>query len=137
MNGNLLIKKTAGQSLDTFVGALTNLIGCREWQQRQSSNYVEERYFRCFVLGLEITVAIADDSEFKNYDFLLCLIPESGCRDAVLDGVADCVARKIAQHGYEVVRPFDIGHSGSGGMRYRLNPIEGTKPRERVIAEEI
>jgi len=138
MNGNLLIKKTDSQSLDMFVATLPDVIGCQKWEERHSSNYVEERYFRCFVLGLEITVAIADDAEFKNYDFWLCLLPEPGCghHTNLMDGIADCVARKLAQHGHEVVRSYDIGRSGSGGMVYRLNPAEGAKPRERVVIEE-
>ncbi len=69
MTGNLLIKKVKGQSLDTFVVALSDVIGCDRWEQRESSNYVEDRYFRCFVLGLEITASIADSSEFPEYDF--------------------------------------------------------------------
>jgi hypothetical protein len=134
----LLIKGSQDQLLDTFVADLSHTIGCSQWEQRQSSNYVEERYFRCFALGLEITAAIADDSEFQNYDFWLCIEPEVG-RNAdkvFLAGLAECVAWKLALHGYEILRPHD-SRKGSGGLIYRLNPDENAKPRERVVTEEI
>jgi hypothetical protein len=97
---------------------------------------VEARYFRCSVLGLEVTVAIADSAEFKDYDF--CILSPASCRgcEAFLDGLADCVARKLAVHGYEVVRPFDFGRVGKGGMLYQLDPGAHEKPSGQVITKE-
>ena len=63
---DLLIKKTEGQLLDAFVGALRDFLGCDRWEERESVNYVEARYFRCSVLGLEVTVAIADSAGLKT-----------------------------------------------------------------------
>jgi hypothetical protein len=77
---DLLIKKTEGQLLDAFVGALRDFLGCDRWEERESVNYVEARYFRCSVLGLEVTVAIADSAEFKDYDFWLYFEPDASCR---------------------------------------------------------
>ena len=138
MNGNLLIKNSQKQSLDAFVVILPKVIGCDGWEQRQSSNYVEERYFRRAVLGLEITVAIADDSGFQDYQFSLWLKPISPCtaETSFVDGLADCVARQFAGCGYEVLCPHD-SRQGSGGIIYRLNPDEGAKLREKVVKEEI
>ncbi len=84
-------------------------------------------------------MALADDDEFKDFRFWLCFQSEPGCRgdEPFLDGLADCVSRKLVQRGCEVVRPFDMGRVGSGGIVYRLNPDSGAKPRERVLTEEI
>lgn len=134
----LLIKKTPQQSLDTFVASLAEAIGCDRWEQRQSSHYVEERYFRCLVLGLEIIAAIADYASYPDYQFCLWFQPTGLCaaEKSFLDGLADCAARQFAVRGYEVLRPHN-NRQGSGGVLYRLNPDEGAKPRERVVAEEI
>ena len=139
MNSNLLVKGDSKQSLGAFVGSLSQSIGQMNWEERQSSNYVEERYFRSFVLGLELTAALADDNEFKDFEFWLCLQPEPGCRgdEPFLDGLGDCVARKLAQQGYQVIRPFNIGRAGAGGMVYRRNPEPNAKPRDRVLIEEV
>jgi hypothetical protein len=139
MNSNILIKANATESLEAFVASLSGSLGPAQWEERKSSNYLGERYYRSFILGLELTVALTDDEEFKDFRFWLCFQSEPGCRgdEPFLDGLADCVARKLVQRGCEVVRPFDMGRIGSGGMVYRLNPHFAAKPRERVLTEEI
>lgn len=138
MLGELLIKKQSGQSLDGFIVGLSALIGCEKWEQRQSSNYVGERYYRCAVLGLEITAAVADDAEFADYDFWLTLeargvVPGD---KAFLAGMADWVARVMAVGGYEVLRPLEPGRAGSGAVLYRGNP-SAANLLGRVITEDV
>jgi hypothetical protein len=132
MNGNIYIKKKANQSLDAFVCDLATALGCAQWERRQSSNYVEERYFRCSALGIEVIAAIADSSDFDEYDFWLFLEPRAGYGTdrSFLDGVADCIAWRLATFGYTVVRPYELG-----SMLYR--PSNGGSPRENVITEEV
>jgi hypothetical protein len=60
MNSNLLIKGDSKQPLDAFVSSLAKSIGQANWEERQSSSNVEEWYFRSFVLGVELTAALAD-----------------------------------------------------------------------------
>jgi len=126
MAGDLLIKKTGGQSLDAFVGEFTERLGCGPFEERESSNYLDERYFRCFALGLEITVAAADDDEFGDYDFWVSFEPEGGCSgdEGFLVGLTDCAARKLALCGHQVVRPLDFGRADSGAVLYRSNPLK-------------
>ncbi len=139
MIGNLLIKKTGSQLLDAFVAEFSERLGCSHFEERESSNYVDERYFRCFTLGLEITVAKADSAEFADYDFWVCFEPESGCSSDqdFLDGLTDCVARKLVLCGHQVVRPLDFSRVDSGAVLYRPNPFKAAAPRERVITEEL
>jgi hypothetical protein len=139
MCAQLLIQTFEDVSLDKFVSNLSPLICFRNWEQRFSSNYAEERYFRCLTLGLEITAAIADDSEFKDYHYSLHFEPEASCKGDIefCDGLADCVARKLALSGFVVLRSLDFSRVGSGAVIYRSNPTEGTKPRDRVVTEEI
>jgi hypothetical protein len=90
---NLLIKKKfEDETLDSFVKNLEKSIGGIRWEERESSNFAEDRYFRCFSLGLEVTVAVADFAEFRNYDFWLYFDPEVDCRidQQFLAGVSDC-----------------------------------------------
>src|SRR6476660_9968099 len=114
----LIKKKQVTQTLDEFIKALPSLIGCGPWEERESSNYPpENRYFRCFAVGLEILACVADDSEFGEYDFHLHLKPEFRRSDAeFLFELADGVARKLVVSGYEVLRPFDSSRSGQGGL---------------------
>lgn len=139
MFGNLLIKKAEGQSLDAFVGELSERLGCGRFEQRQSSNYLDERYFTTSILGVAIEVARADEAEFQEYDFWLCFQPDGVHVDeeSFFDGLADCAARKLALLGYQIVRPLNFGRAKGGAIAYRSNPTKGVGLRERVITEEV
>jgi len=136
---DLLIKKRqATQTLDEFIKALPSLLGCGPWEQRESSNYPpENRYFRCLALGLEVLVCVADDSEFREYDFNLHLAEFWRSGSEFLFELADCIARKLVVSGYEVLRPFDSSRSGQGGLRYSFDPTAGTMPWQQVITQNI
>ena len=137
---DLLIKKRqATQTLDEFIKALPKVLGCGPWEQRESSNYPpENRYFRCFALGLEILACVADDSQFRDYDFGLHMEAEFWRSDSeFLFELADCVARKLVVNGYEVLRPFDSSRSGQGGIRYRFDPTAGPMLWQQVSTDEV
>src|SRR3974390_1139004 len=139
MFGNLFIRSNRNQSLDAFVEDLAKQLGCGQFEERQSSNYVNERYFRCSALGIAVEVALADESEFEAYQFWLCFQPDGVHVDdkSFFDGLADCVARKLVTSGWEVVRPLSFGRAGGGAIAYRRNPAENCGLRERVLVEEI
>ena len=138
MNGELLVRGKEGESLDLFVAGLPVLIGCGPWQERESSNYPEGRYYRCAVLGLGATASKSDDNEFSDYDFQLYFDPEFfRAETSFLAELADCVARKLVISGYQVVRPFDSAHPGKGGLVYRFDPIAGKLPWEQVVTQRV
>jgi hypothetical protein len=139
MNGELLIRKPGHEleSLDVFVCGLPQLLGCGPWEERESMNYVEERYYCCFVLGLRATASIADDSELPDYRFRLYLQPQYNRSNTdFLSDLADCIARTLVINGYEVVRPFDSSRVGQGGLVYRSDPAAAKMPWEQVVTNE-
>jgi hypothetical protein len=139
MVADLAIKTADTQSLDAFVASLRRLIGCEHWEERQSSNYVEERYYRCFVLRIEITAAIADSVGFDDSQFWLHFAPSADLaeNDRTLQGMADRVARTLALHSYEVIRPHDMLRTGGLATLYQLNPDPSDNLRDRVKITEI
>jgi hypothetical protein len=138
MMTELFVGKRSGLLLDDFITLLSSLTGSANWEQRASSNYVEERYYRCFVLGFEITASIADDSEFADRDFWLTFEPHRVMPEdrLFLDGIADWVARVLALEGFEVVRPLEPGRAGTGAVLYRRDPCEEDS-RIAVITEDL
>lgn len=138
MVGNILIKKMQSQTLDAFVSDLSDRLGCGRFDERQSSNYLDERYFKASVLGVAIEVARADDGEFQEYEFWLSFEVDGVYVDdaAFLEGLADCAARKLTLLGYQVARPLNFGHKESGAILYRPNPTKDVGFRDRVIIEE-
>lgn len=138
MSGELLVKRQNDQTIEAFISSLSTLLSCGPWEERESSNYIDYRYFRCFVLALEVTVAIADDDEFSSYDFQVFLEPEVfQTETGFLARVADCIARKLALHGYLVLRPFDSSRRGRGAISYSVDTSVGSMSWEHVITTEI
>jgi hypothetical protein len=139
MHGQLLIRKRGNETLDEFVVAVDQIIGPMRWTERQSSNYVDERYFSASVLALRITAAQADESEFSQYAFWLSIAPSvAGIQDkSFLDGVAEVIAHALALSGYEVLHPSDMSREGNGGTIYRPNLQPGAKATERVIVQSL
>jgi hypothetical protein len=139
MFGNLFVKKIGSQSLDSFVSEMSNQLGCGKFEERQSSNYVDERYFRRATLGIVVEIALADEPEFDSCDFWISFQPDSVHLEdkSFFDGLADCVARKLAICGWQVIRPLSFGRAGGGAILYRLNPASNSSIRERVIVEDV
>lgn len=137
VNASLLVAGVSSQTLDAFVASVRDSIGTLSWERRQSSNYIDERYFRKSVLGLQVKAALADSDEFQGYRFWLLFEAAPGCISQIdfLTGLADCAARRLVQDGHEVIRPLDMGHRGRGAIVYRPNPDPDAKPAERVITE--
>jgi hypothetical protein len=139
MFGNLFIDSLDNQSIDSFIMSLRQKIGCPEWEERSSASYVDERYFLCHTLGLEIRVATADDSEFRDFSFWLSF-RSNGLRlqdNSFIDGLADCTARKLAFAGHVVARPLNIDQINGGALIYKLrlereNPTAGAVVTERI-----
>lgn len=138
MSANLLVQPIDEQTLDSFVAELCHDFGCHGFEERESSNYVEERYFIARILGLEVTVALADEINYQDYQFWISLQPEAtGLADvSFLDGIADCLARKLALHGHRVARPLSFTRQDQGTVYYRPHPSSEAEPRARVIVEE-
>lgn len=139
MFGNLLIKKNDGQTLDSFVCELSKQLNCGNFEERQSSNYIDERYFRCALLGIAVEVSLADEAEFHEYRYRICFQPDQiHVEDkSFFEGLADCVARKLAKSGWEVALPLNFGRVGGATIIYRANPVENAGLREQVITEEV
>jgi hypothetical protein len=136
---SILIKKRAVETLDEFVAVIDKIIGPMKWEEHDSANYLDNRYFLASAVALEVKVAIADDAEFTDYDYWIIIdVSVAGVSElSFLDGVADAVARAVALQGYEVLRPNDIARPGSGAFVYRLDTRSGLRLSERVLVESI
>lgn len=137
MSNELLIKKTKGYSFNDFVSDLLQLIRCDQWEQLQSPG-MEGHYFRSYVLGVEITLVVVEDSRFEDYNFCIRFTPEIAYRGEYLpfDGLCDSIARKLAVHGYEIVRPINRD-LGSEAVHYRKNPDKVGDPWKIVVTEKV
>lgn len=138
MNYDLLIQSHASSTLDAFVEELGGVLGCGPFEERESSQYVEGRYFRCLVLGLEVAVAASDHVGYEDYAFWITVYPEvyvPGDR-SFLHSLEDCLARRLALEGYPVVRVGQSSAASVKAVHYRRNADPEAAFQERVLTEE-
>ena len=134
---DVLIKKKKGETLAIFMSSLEERIGCNRWELHESSNYPGGEYFLCEVLCQKVIAHTNDLEGLDEFDFKIAFCRTGFCRnDEVLEGLADCVARRLASDGYEVVCSGNIGKIGAVGVKYTLDVTAGSLPWERVRAEE-
>lgn len=138
MNYDLLIQAHAPTTLDAFVEELGGILGCGPFEERESSQYAEGRYFRCLVLGLEVTVGASDHVGYEDYAFWITVGSEvyiPGDR-SFLNSLEDCLARRLALEGYAVVRVGQASAPSVKAVHYRRNPDPEAPFQERVLTAE-
>ena len=97
------------QPLEEFARRLFSRLGVARFEERESSNYVEGHYFQGIAVGIEITVAYADEQGLQDYRFWVSLQPEPpGIHGDYLHEHAHTLAQLLSQHGWRCFVPDDF-----------------------------
>jgi hypothetical protein len=139
MGNNLLVYRRNENSLDEFAGKIFALLNVRDYTIRDSSNFVDERYFTAQALGVTVFIAHADEQDFPSDGFWIGLNTREMWIENIefLNGLGDIVARKLAIHSYIVEVPADLGEIGSEVTVYKANPATDADYTEQVLTESI
>jgi len=138
MSSNLLINSKEHRNLEDFVETLQEIIGCGTFDERFSDNYFEGRYFLRSLLGLSVTVSLADSNEFKDYVYWINFESEDErpLDKTFLDLLADHIGRILVRSGFDVLRPKNLGRLGAGAIHYRIAPDRATNGGIKILDEE-
>lgn len=105
---SLLCSHADLSTLDEFVARVVSTTGIRDIEERQSSNYVEERYFAGRYEDLKCTIAYAD--ELENLDRPYWIALEGDVRaDALISMVNELSLQKLLPAGFKVARMVNFG----------------------------
>jgi hypothetical protein len=139
MYGNVFVRRTGRETLDEFAAAVFALLGVTRIEKRSSSNYLDETYYVGTALAIDLTVALADDERFQDYEFWLSL-KRNGPRgedDSYLDQCGDVIARVLAMSDYEVCRALNWERPGSKRARYLKRVRTGEATVVETCIEEL
>ena len=102
------------QPLEDFARRLFSRLGLAQFEERESSNYVEGHYFHSIALGLEVVISYADSKGLETYRFCVTLIAErsAGHNTSYLQDHAHTLARLLSQHGWCCLVPDDVATVG-------------------------
>jgi hypothetical protein len=120
MPENLFIRTTSQSDLMQFATAVFNLLNIQNLSKRESENYADGEYVVGEALGVIVKVALADDSEFSDYQFWIEFKPRKAWPEnpSALDGLADLISKQLALEGYEVARSLSFGKIGGAKVLY-------------------
>jgi hypothetical protein len=121
MLGDLYIQCSESQDLEIFSKRIFALLNVNMKEMRYSANAPGGRYVYGEVLALEVILSEADSSTFADYHFLITFLPKKD-RATIdrhcLDGLADIVAKYLAENGMKVARPLQAGRIGTPIVLY-------------------
>lgn len=121
MLGDLYIRCEELQSFDDFSKRVFALLNVKIKETRYSANAAGGRYVYGEVLGLEVILEEADSMDFEDYHFLITFHPKKDWATIdrhCLDGLADIVAKYLAQNGMKIARPLDSARAGTPSVLY-------------------
>ena len=109
MHAEIYITASKNQPLEEFARRIFSRLGVAHFEERESSNYVDGRYFRSIALGFEVVIAMADTQGLEEYRFCLTLTAEqsAGCDTGYLPDHARTLARLLSAHGWRCFVPDD------------------------------
>jgi len=118
MLGSLFIRtKEEKSTLDDCATWLSDILNVKFSASRFSENSGGGRYLFGEVLGLRAKLEMADDQDFSEYQFYLSFKPLSHSAEKLdlhaLDGLADILAKYLAELGASIARPTELGKAGA------------------------
>jgi hypothetical protein len=106
---DLLCARPGKHGLTELARAFFKVIGTEDSEQRHSSNYVEETYFRGSLEGVKFTVCWADYDGNEDLPFWVMIEGDQDTDDA-LNAVVDRVVReRLLGAGFRVARVVNFG----------------------------
>lgn len=110
-DADLLMNASGVTSLDAFAVLFFELLGIEKFQERESSHYIDGRYFIAAHDGWSYQVMLSDDEYHKDLPFWVGI----SCKRAsdVIDRSAlDALAWKLVkQHGFKVALIDNFGQT--------------------------
>ena len=125
--GNLFVRTDKQYDLRSFAAAVFDSLSAVGDCVRESGNYVTGEYITASALGITMKVAVADDSEFPDYQFWINFTANKAWPEnpSSFDGIADVVAKILALEGYEVARALAYGKIGGARILYTRKALTG------------
>ena len=97
--------------LSSAAATVFHALGIVEFEERESSNYVDDQYFAARSEGVGYEISLSDDENAGDLRFWLTLEIEEidGTAEARINALEDSVVGKLGQVGARVARVQDFG----------------------------
>jgi hypothetical protein len=107
---NLLAGGYPTSSLDDFAASFYKIAGVSKFEERESSNYVDGRYFTAALGERIFKVMLSDAENLRDLPYWVRVSAAEGAEPLTAVEV-DALAQKLVHSGYKVARITDFGQN--------------------------
>ncbi|MBC3873383.1 hypothetical protein [Undibacterium flavidum] len=100
---DIFVEASSELDLRSFSSQVFEIFGIADFEERESSHYVDGHYFRSKADDLQIKVTFTDDSDLDGYRFWLPISSTNESIDAA--ALADTYAKKLSTAGWAAFVP--------------------------------
>lgn len=115
---NLLCAHADKPSLREFAEAFFDAAGILDGQERESSNYVEGRYFKGSRDGAEFTVSLSDEEGNEDLPMWVQVAANLDADGSLDDAMSRVVRERLLVAGFRVARMVNFGKRGEQRIDY-------------------
>ncbi|MGL4575128.1 MAG: hypothetical protein ACRCV9_10105 [Burkholderiaceae bacterium] len=110
MDADIYFDFAAATELRPGAVAAFRAIGALDFEERETTNYINEQYFYASVGKVQYEVALADDEDAGGMRFWLAIEHGSGSLDrSEFESLVNATADKLKACGARVARVHDLG----------------------------
>lgn len=106
---NLLGVLNTEKGLDAFAVQFFEIIGASQFEERESSNYVDGRYFRGSINEATFTISLADDGGNEDLPFRIFIDSDELDFATLLSTIDEIVRSKNISVNFRFARIRDLG----------------------------
>lgn len=110
MNKQIYIKSVNKSTLETFSKHIFEEFNIKNFSIRESDFYVCGEYYSTSILGVKITVAIADEENLSDYNYVIIIEYRdyTNTNKSFLEQLADFIAKELLNKDYEIAIPETV-----------------------------
>ena len=115
---NFLLSSVPEETLDTLAKKIFSIVEIDDYEERLSSNYVDERYFVGRTAGIEFKVMLSDDTENLDLPFWVRLSAVERVAELNENEMNDFVFTNLLPAGFRVARIENFGQVSERRVDY-------------------
>jgi hypothetical protein len=115
---NLLGSLQSGHGLDAFAKTFFDAAGVGKFEERESSNYLEGRYFKGNDGDLFFTISLSDEEAHSDLPYWVQISSRAVEGDKLISMVNSLVSGRILPRGFRLSRIVNLGKRNERRLDY-------------------
>ncbi|GLR14010.1 hypothetical protein GCM10007907_28000 [Chitinimonas prasina] len=115
---NLLGVFDTSSELDSFAKEFFSAVGVSSYEERESGNFPDGRYFRNLEGVLAFTISLSDEEDHEDLPFWIQVSADMSSLDELVSAVDSIVLEKAMPAGFCIARMINLGKKNEQRINY-------------------